>query len=158
MISYFDEQFSISLLMPEAWQVTSSETFPFLIFAPKVDDYHTNLGFRRVEGLETLNAASFQQIIDNTQYDFRSDYARFVLLGEQKQQIDGCPAYVSQYEWQDEPSQRHFSQLVALIAVDPNTLVEIHGATLKHLEGEYIPLLVEIVESIRFIPRRTPSA
>ncbi len=154
MVNYFDKGLSISLSVPDGWTMGEHAAFDLHLAAPAEMEYHANLGFSRVVGIGPLDAARFEQIVENTKSDQRRDFEEFKLLSERRLMIDGFPTYVEQYEWVDgrSPNGRFFSQILTLIAVGPNALLEIHGASLKELEGAYIPLFIEMVESIRFIP------
>jgi len=149
MVNYFDENLSISLSVPPKWTVGENDDFELHLTAPQEMAYHSNLGFSRVLGVGPLDATSFEQIIENTLADQQRDFEKFKLLDEQRVMVDGFPTYIERYEWEN---GRFFSQILALIAVGPNALLEIHGATLKAMEDAYIPLFIEMVESIRFIP------
>ncbi len=152
MVSYFDKTYSLSLLVPEGWSVGSHEQFPLHFAAPVEHGYRTNLGFALAEGIGSLTPESFQQIIANTHADQQADYHAFHQMSEQKIMLDGLPAYVQVYEWQDEASGTPFAQVLALVATGPDTLLEIHGATLRPMAATTIPILLAMIESIRFIP------
>lgn len=151
-VSYFDPQLSISLLRPESWDVGSTDYFPLCLLAPSEQNFRTNLSLRQVEGVGPLTPESFQMIIANTHTDQQADYHRFHQMSEQKIMLDGLPAYVQVYEWQDEASGTEFAQVLTLIATSPDTLLEIHGATLRQMAATTIPILLDMIESIRFIP------
>ncbi len=151
-ISYFDPQLTISLLRPESWDVGATDYFSLCLLAPPEQDYRTNLALHRVEGVGPLTPESFQQIIANTHADQQADYHAFHQMSEQKIMLDGLPAYVQVYEWQDEASGTPFAQVLALVATGPDTLLEIHGATLRPMAATTIPILLAMIESVRFIP------
>jgi hypothetical protein len=152
MVSYFDKTYSLSLLVPEGWSAGSHEQFPLQFTAPVENGYRTNLNFALAEGVGPLTPESFQQIIANTHADQQADYHAFSQMSEQKIMLDGLPAYVQVYEWQDEASGTSFAQVLALVATGPDTLLEIHGATLHQMAATAIPILLAMIESIRFIP------
>ena len=154
MKNYFDKNLSLSISVPDEWRVGSNDNFELFFISPAdpATGYRTNIGFSAVHGSGQLNAETFQQIIDNSTADFEKNYHSFQKMFDQKLMIDELPAYLMQYQWQDEISGTTFAQIVCLIATAADRMLEIHGATLKSLEGEFLPILIEVVESIRVIP------
>ena len=151
LASYFDKKLSISLQVPEGWSVAAHPQFDLLILSPAERGYRSNLGFSQV-AVDDLTPESLRAIIARTKAEQQADYANFQQLEERDFWLDGRPAYLQRYQWQPEGGQR-FSQLLAAVAVSPQALLEIHGATLQPLAPRYLPLLLEILGSLRFIPR-----
>ncbi|MEM7797618.1 MAG: hypothetical protein AAF633_00385 [Chloroflexota bacterium] len=152
MVNYFDKKLSISLSVPETWRVGENEAFDLFFIAPEDEGYRTNLGFSILKGEGELNAEIFMGIIERTRANQAQEYPQFKEMISRKTNIDGRPTWLQQYQWVDSDSQSHFAQILGLIAANPQTIIEINGATLKEMEGEYLPILIEMVESIRLIP------
>jgi hypothetical protein len=151
-VSYYDQTFSISLLAPADWTAARTDDFPFVLLSPPENGYRSNLGFSETH-IEPLSAERLDQEIAKLKAQQASDYENFRSLEERKFWLDGHPAWQQRYEWQPRDKPYHFSQVLALLVVNENTLYEINGATLKELETTYMPIFERIIESIRLIPR-----
>lgn len=152
MMNYYDEKLSISLSVPETWRVGENESFELFFIAPEDGGYRTNLGFSIMNGKGELNAEIFMGIIERSRANQAREYPQFEEMLSKKTSVDGRPTWLQQYQWVDPDSQTHFAQILCLIAASPSTIIEINGATLKGMEADYLPVLIEMVESIRLIP------
>lgn len=151
MASYFDPQFRISLELPADWAAGHTDDFPLILLAPVTMDYATNLGFSQSD--QAIDSpADLDAIIAGVKAEQAAEYERFHQLKEERFWQDGRPAYLQTYRWQPDDAQHPFVQLFGLIVVAPGYLLELNGATLEPLSDDYLPILHQMVRSIRFIP------
>ena len=152
IVSYFDKTYRISLQLPQGWDAGNDDYFGCLLLAQPVQNYRTNIGFTQQSSSEEITPALFQGLIETTKADLITNYHAYTLVQEGDLWLDSRPAYLQQYAWQDEASGQQFMQIMALIVRDTQTICEIHGASLHNQAEQSIPMLIEIMQSIRFIP------
>jgi len=147
MVSYFDEDVRVSLEMPIFWNAGKNADFPLLLVAPKKEDYHSNLGFERVQfAIESPQA--FEASIRQTKADQARDYEGYEMVGEERWLQDNRPTYWQQYTWSD--GHHLFVQVLVLFVLDDQTVMQVHGATLVGMVDEVIPIFRHVIESLRF--------
>lgn len=151
MVSHFSAQLALSIEMPESWIAEETEAFPLLLLSPSESGYRSNLGFSLVS-LPLGTPEDLEAVISNTKQDQQSDYPKFKQLSEQRSFQDNYPLYLQTYQWHEPSRQIDFCQVLALMVISPEYLYEIHGATLSQLSEKYLPILNQIINSIRVIP------
>lgn len=150
--SYYHSKTNLSVLVPNGWKVNENESFDFMVIGPEKDQYSSNVGFKKLVGFENLDQDLLAKIIVNTQKDQLKDYNDFKELKTVKKMLNQHPIWLQHYTWTEELTGTKFSQLLCLGALDPETLIEIHAATLLGQEKEMLPELLQIIESFRYIP------
>lgn len=148
--TFYDEDTSISLVLPEEWHAGKHKDFDFMIIGPSNKGYKSNIGFSLKE-IGPLTPEVLDKIISNTKKDQVKNYNEFEEVQSSKKMINEHPIWIQQYRWKDEESGMHFSQILMLAVLEEELLLEVNGATLESIEKEFIPHMVQIVESFRYI-------
>lgn len=149
-VSYFHKELSVSLVLPEEWQIGSNDNFELILLAPPEDGYHSNLGMSKYN-FKNPSRSQFEAAIQKTKDNQKAEYPEYKLLSEENCWIDGFPAYHQSYEWVSEEYARTFVQTLTLILRGENGLYELYGTTLKGKENDFLPIFEKIIESFRFI-------
>ena len=155
MISYFNEQTRISILVPETWTGQMVHQAQFRLFGPgepDFDDYRPTMSYLLGQP-GGYGEVWFEQIIRQSDQEMRRDYHAFQLLGERRFSLSSlAPTYVRRFEWRDQDTGLHFSQLQSLVLASEAAMYLINAATLKSLEHKHTFIFEEILESTRIIP------
>jgi hypothetical protein len=117
------------------------------------DNYRPSMSY--VHGSpEGPDAEWFEQLIDDSGASMGRSYDKFRLLGEERFTLSSqALAYVRHYEWQDEPTGYHFSQMQSLIRCDAESMYLVNAAALLPLAGVFMPIFDAILRSTRIIRR-----
>jgi hypothetical protein len=158
MVSYFNEQIGISILLPEQWTVQVIEPSQFRIFGlpepgfeEHFEEYRSTMSYRLAEP-ENNASGWFESLITQSGREMVRDYNKYQLIGEEHCKISAQPAYVRRYEWTEENTGLRVSQLQSLIYNNSSSFYLINAATLNPLEDKYMPIFNAILQSTRIIP------
>lgn len=151
MPSHFDRALGVSLVAPPTWQRGRTDDFAMVFLAPPEAGYRSNLGFSRADP-PTLTAAVMAATIATAREQQRTAYPGFVELAAEPREVDGHPAFVQRYQWQQAGAPEPFVQVFGLVLTKDHGLLELNGATLRSLADRILPIFDDIIASIRFIP------
>ena len=155
MISYFNPEIRVSILVPPGWKGQVVHEAQFRLFgAPesRYDDYRPTMSylFARPEG---YGANWLEPVIAQSARDMRQEYHQFRLEQEARFTLSsGLPTYVRWFEWQDEDSGLHFSQLQSFMRASAVSMYLVNAATLKPLKNDHMPAFEAVLKSTRIIP------
>ncbi len=152
MTSFYSEALHLTIAVPVGWTGKVLNQFAFRIFGPPEadhDDYRSTMSYELgrtsltgEEGLKELIAQSLD--------DLKEDMNEFKVVKEERFLASGrAPAFARWYEWRDEGTNLHFSQLQAFILGPQSSMYLINAATLKPLEEKYLPIFQAILKSSR---------
>ncbi|MGD1703159.1 hypothetical protein [Dapis sp. BLCC M229] len=160
MVSYFNKQIGISILLPEQWSIQVINQSQFRIFGllepgfeEYFEEYRSTISYLLAEP-ENDNSGWFESLIIESGQEMLQDYNEYQLIGEEHCKISTQSAYIRYYEWTEENTGLRISQLQSLIYNNSSSFYLINAATLKPLEDKYIPIFNAILESTRIIPMR----
>ncbi|NET16455.1 MAG: hypothetical protein F6K08_28360 [Okeania sp. SIO1H6] len=158
MVSYFNEQIGISILLPEQWNVQVIEQFQFRIFGlpepgfeEHFEEYRSTMSYLLTEP-ENHASGWFEGLITESSQEMLQDYNEYQLISEAHCKISTQTAYVRNYEWTEENTGLQILQLQSLIYNNSSSFYLINAAILKPLEDKYMPIFNAILESTRIIP------
>ncbi len=150
--SYYDPDIALSLEMPTDWDAAATDQFPLLLIAPPEQDFRANLSFS-VQEFDPSTPEHLQWVIDQTRADRSRTFVDFQLISEQRIMQDNFPGHLEHYHWTMDDSGLPMTQLFALILTAPNALYGLHATCLQATENRYVPIFMNIIHSLRFIPR-----
>lgn len=158
MVSYFNEQTRISIMVPEQWtgQVVNQAQFrifglPESGFEEYFDEYRSTMSYTLAEP-DTTESDWFETIIKHGNENMPKEYNEYQLISEDYCQIATKPAYIKLYEWTEENTGLRLSQLQSFIRANPFSFYLINAATIKSIEAKYMPIFNSILKSTRIIP------
>ncbi len=158
MVSYYNEQTRISIVVPEEWtgEVISDVQFrifglPEAGFEDYFDEYRPTMSYTLAEP-ESTESGWFEQIIADTGKNMPGEYNEYQLIDEEWLEVSGHKAYLRHYEWRDEGTQLQLSQLQSLIYASPSRFYLVNAAVLKPIVSKYMPIFDAILKSTRIIP------
>jgi hypothetical protein len=154
MLSLFDDELMLSLMVPRHWEAVRSEEFPLNLFAPEEQGYRTHLSF----GLDQISPptlAEFQNVLQRIYYDEGLSLEGYNLTQGSACTLAERPAFVAYYDWHAAEIKADISQLDALIFTGTSVVYKVHGYTLKTQTDVFMPVLENVISSIRFIPNNT---
>lgn len=143
-------ELGISLTAPEGWEAGGTGDFQLMLAAPPNHDFRANLGINIIKSTNATPEMLDTELanLDRQQAQQYQNYRQNAVLSED---IDGRPARLQFYEWLHAQTDTQLSQIRGLILRDPSNLYIISATSLKQLEGDYIPLMQKVINSIKFI-------
>jgi hypothetical protein len=158
MVSYFNEEIGISILVPEEWSVQVINQSQFRLFGlPEpgfeeyFDEYRPTMSYL-LAAPENNSENWFETSITESGNQMQENYNEYQLISEEYCQIADHQAYIRQYEWTETSTSLRLSQLQSLIYNDAGSFYLINAATLKPIEDKYMPIFRKILDSTRIIP------
>ena len=152
MVSYFSREAQVSVRLPEGWTGEILGPSKFRVFGPvegEFDDYRSTMSFQRTD-LVGDGEAWFEELVANTDANLAREHHEFGRLGEERFTLSSnARAHATWFEWRDEATGLHFSQLQALIMAESGRITLVNAATLKPLEDSYRPIFDQILRSTR---------
>lgn len=160
MVSYYNSQTRISILVPENWtgQVISQAQFrifglPEPGFEDYFDEYRSTMSYTLATPTNT-EGDWFSRLVEESNQEMAKDYNEYRLVKEEYCEIANRRAYLKYYQWREESTGLQLSQLQSLIRATPFSFYLINAATLKPIEEKYQPIFDAILQSTRIIPAR----
>lgn len=154
MISYYNAQTRISIMVPAEWTGQIVNETQFRLFsraAPQFDDYRSSISYQ-INKAQQHTEAWFDTLVAYAGKSI-SDYNDFKELREERFALNSPSlAHARWFEWRDADTGMFFSQLQAFILEQAGSLYIINAATLKPLENRYIPIFNAILHSTRILP------
>jgi len=151
MYRYFDKDLQLTIKIPQGWHPAVNEAFKLIIFAPLQDNYQANLGLN-LNQLEPATLPSLKELFEQAQQQ-QKRHKYYQLTRFEPLQIDGCDGFLQGYDWLDESSQLHFSQLQVAVLLNPPdpSILSISGSSLMLYKTEYLDVLEKMINSIQLI-------
>lgn len=155
MISYFNPDLHLSILVPSEWkgQMVNEAQLRLLGWPePRYHDYRPTMSYlyARPQG---YGADWLESIIVQSEREMRRDYNQFKLERECRFMLSsGAPTYVRWFIWQDSDSGLRFAQLQSFVRASKMSMYLINAATLEPLKNGHMPIFEAILKSTRIIP------
>ena len=158
MVSYFNAQTRISIVVPEEWTGEVIDNSQFRIFGLRedgfedyFDEYRPTMSYTLAKP-ETISSDWFDQTVADTSTNMVTEYNEYQLIDEEWFEVSGRKAYLRHYEWRDEETQLQLSQLDSMIYSSPSRFYIVNAAVLKPIVSKYMPIFDAILKSTRIIP------
>lgn len=154
MTSYYNENLHMTITVPVGWTGKILNPHAFRIFGPpeaNFDDYRSTMSYE-LGNTSLVGKEGLADIARQSLDDLETDMNEFKVIREEHLLVSGrAPAFARWYEWRDEETNLHFSQIQAFIMAPQARLYLINAATLKPLEDRYIPIFNAILKSTQII-------
>jgi hypothetical protein len=160
IISYYNAELRVSVLVPEEW--TGSQISPnmFRLFGvPEsgleeyFEEYRVSMSFELKE-LPQSQENWFESLVQQNKNEMVKTYNAYRLLDESSFELGPNQVYQKHYSWVEENTGLTLFQLQALIHAGLNDLYIVNAAVVKGLESKYMPVFDAVLESVRIIPRK----
>ncbi|MFG6102980.1 hypothetical protein U2F10_12055 [Leptothoe sp. EHU-05/26/07-4] len=159
MVSYFNQETMVSILVPKSWSGAIVDSSKFRIFGlPEpgfeeyFDEYKVSMSYE-LQKPDSSNDSWFESLIAQNNALMQQDYNEYKLLQEQTYELGGHKTYCNHYSWREENTGLRLFQMQAFIVGSPYKFYLINAAVLESLERKYIPIFENILNSTRIIPR-----
>jgi hypothetical protein len=152
-IEYRNDKVGVVVQKPNDWKAEPVNDYQFRLFSPPSaahQSYRSTISYQLGEP-ERGDEQWFKQLIFNSALQMPEEYPFYKLLGQDNFQLQGRPAYIRRYEWQDSDTGFHFSQFQAFIYWDAENFYLINAATIKPLYATHMSALDSIFKSTRII-------
>lgn len=158
MVSYYNSQTRISILVPEKWtgKVISHAQFrlfglPEPGFEDYFDEYRSTMSYTLAKPT-SVETDWFDSLVEESNEEMLQDYDEYVLVDEKYCDIANRRAYLKYYRWREESTGLQLFQLQSLIRANPFSFYLVNAATLEPLQNKYQPIFDTILQSTRIIP------
>ena len=158
MVSYYNEQTRISIVVPKEWTGEVIDKSQFRIFGlPEAgfedyfDEYRPTMSYTIAEP-ERLESDWFDEMIVQTGKNMSIEYNEYQIIDEEWFEVSGRKSFLRHYEWRDEDTQLQLSQLQSMIYASPSRFYLVNAAVLIHIVDNYLPIFDTILRSTRIIP------
>ena len=158
MVSYYNEQTQISIVVPKEWTGKVIDKSQFRIFGlPEsgfedyFDEYRPSMSYTIAEP-ESMESDWFEKVIADTGKNIALDYNEYQIIDEEWFEVSGRKSFLRHYEWRDEDTQLQLLQLQSMIYASPSRFYLVNAAVLKPLMDKYLPIFDTILKSTRIIP------
>jgi hypothetical protein len=146
---YVDQALALSLDVPAGWSGLRDEHFPLTLLAPEEHGYQAHMSFM-AQQLVPPTEARLEQLVRDTYQSGSIQLPAYRLLDLQKRTVDAEPAFSVRYQWEPAEIGQALTQLDLLILARAATVYVVHCYTLQQLQGGYLPVFEQIIDSIRF--------
>ncbi len=158
MVSYYNEQTRISIVVPKEWTGEVIDKSQFRLFGltesgfeDYFDEYRPTMSYTIAEP-ESMEPDWFDKMIAETGKNMALDYNEYQLIDEEWFEVSGRKSFLRHYEWRDEDTQLQLLQLQSMIYASPSRFYLVNAAVLKPLMDKYLPIFDTILKSTRIIP------
>lgn len=145
-----EHRFGIDLTVPPGWERVETDAFPLAFLAPPVRGYRTNIAFSQ-ESFDPPTPVGLATGIALLREHQAAEYDDFELLDERETDIEEHFVYVEHYRYRATDPPASLTQLLALVLVRPGLVIKVDGSCLTELADHFVPVLDEIVLTIRFV-------
>jgi hypothetical protein len=140
----------VDITVPAGWERVQTDAFPVAFLAPEELGHRTSVAFSNEE-FDPPTREGLAAGIAMLRRAQASQYEGWELLDERELEVDGRYCYLEHYRWTMEVDPPLWmAQLVALVVMRPGVLLKVDGACLGQLSSTYLPMLDEVVTSLRF--------
>lgn len=161
MVSYFNQETRISLMVPQDWTGSAIDSSKFRIFGlPEpgfeeyFDEYRATMSYE-LDKPDSYGEEWFHQLVAQNNENMSQDYNNYHLVDESYKEVANSMAYIKHYSWTEETTGLTLSQMQSLILPSPYALYIVNAAVIQSLELKYMPIFDAILNSTRIIPKKT---
>jgi hypothetical protein len=159
LISYYNAELRVSLLVPEDWTAVQISPSMFRLFGvPEsgleeyFEAYRVSMSFELKE-VSQATSGPLEALVKQNNLDMEKEYNAYHLLDDSFFELGPNQCYQKHYNWVEENTGLTLFQLQALLRTGLSDLYVVNAAVVKGLEKKYLPVFDNILKSLRIIPR-----